>query len=428
MSDPVNPQDSEELLKTVSYQIFNGDSYLLGPYGSLTKVKKDSLDVPARLAGKRQLEYNFDKLKGMGVMDAAVQMKGLTVHLAMLHMERVKTMSGNQPHLIRFAQLATELATWHKMEHGAWKVSDKFPKPSHFGFPEHLSAEQYFKLLVEKNKPEPQESQPQPQPGEAPPEEQSFSDFAKDAGSKQKGEYHAQDQSKWNEVSEIEQEATREQVMAKLEHWMKSRGTVPAGLKRLFDDILNAKKEKWYDKIKNLVGNRMASANRYRYTRKKPSRRLGVPNAGRQKMRRGALVVAIDTSGSISDVEMGIFAAKMRQIAKAFEAPYQVIVCDCKIQCTKTIRRMKDIELIDFKGGGGTSSLPVFEKLQKEPVDLLVYLTDLEIDFPEVPPKFDVIWGVINPRRKNDLNLKAPFGKTYQLEIDEEQDRKLGGA
>jgi predicted metal-dependent peptidase len=60
----------------------------------------------------------------------------------------------------------------------------------------------------------------------------------------------------------------------------------------------------------------------------------------------------------------------------------------------------------------------VFEYLAKHKVDMLVYLTDLFIDFPEEPPRYKVIWGVIN--RGTEANFEpAPFGETYHLDIEE---------
>jgi predicted metal-dependent peptidase len=71
-----------------------------------------------------------------------------------------------------------------------------------------------------------------------------------------------------------------------------------------------------------------------------------------------------------------------------------------------------------MKGGGGTSSLPVFDLLKKpeHQTDCLVYLTDLEIDFPSEIPKYEVIWGVIG---REDKSLRAPFGKTYHLKVED---------
>ncbi len=239
-------------------------------------------------------------------------------------------------------------------------------------------------------------------------------DLAQQLGSKQSPKYHQQDYSQWNTVSKVQQEAMQASLPDKLEAWMKSRGTQPAGLQRLLEELREGVKEKWYEKIKNLVGTRVTSTN-YRYTIKRPSRRLGVPHAGRVKIPKGLIAVAIDTSGSIAHNELTIFIEKLHGIANAYQAPFEVIICDAEIHTIQKICKKRDIDHLDIKGGGGTSSLPVFEYLEDKRPDMLVYLTDLYIDFPEDEPKYRVIWGVIN----RDDEPEAPFGETHQLLVED---------
>jgi chorismate mutase len=432
MSELDNP---EKLKSAIAYQLFQSDSYLLGPYGSLKKEASEKCEVPARLASGHRIQFNYEKLRAMGLLDAAVQFKGLVFHLALLHMERMQRLSGGLSHLKPYAHMAAELATWHKLDRGVWKVSDKFPKPKDFGFADNLSMEEYFKLLLQKNPPKPQGGQPQPQQGQGKGQKQkgggkgqskegegqeqgqaSFNEQAEAMGSKK--EYYEQDAGQWSNVSSVEQEAMREQVLAKIEQALKARGTDADNLKRLYDDIMGAKKEKWYEHLTKIIGTRMASSSRWRMTCMRISRKFGWGFPGRRKESRGGLAVAWDVSGSVSNTELGIFVAKSKQIAKAYEAPFFLIVCDAKIQSVHTIRSLRDLKAIEVTGGGGTSSLPVFDLLKKPEyqTDCLVYLTDLEIDFPSEIPKYEVIWGVIG---QTDTTMRAPFGKTYHLKVED---------
>jgi predicted metal-dependent peptidase len=215
----------------------------------------------------------------------------------------------------------------------------------------------------------------------------------------------------------VQQEAIAANMPDQLESWMKSRGIEPAGFKRLIDELRNMRREKWYDKLRRLVGTKMA-ARESRHTRKRPSRRHGAPHAGRIRMRKGMLAVAVDTSGSIAKTELTVFISKLAGIAQAYEAPFEVIVCDADIHAIKKITKKRDVATVDLTGGGGTSSKPVFEYLEKHKVDMLVYLTDLYIDFPEEPPRYKVLWGVINRGKETDFQ-PAPFGETYHLDIEE---------
>lgn len=462
----------------LSWQMAQSDEYMCGPLAQMNRVSKESLDVAAKLV-KDEIQYNFDKLLEMGVNDSVTQIKGLVAHQALLHMERKKVLTGGLQEYEAAADLAAELATWHKLEHERRAVSDQFPKPGHFGYPEHLSMEEYFKLIVEQaekkgidmsslggdGQPDPNqkgqqgkgkgggssqgqgddedEQDGQGQEGEDEDEEKEqkgqgggqgededekeekpqqkkkqgptpAQDLAKKLGSKSAKQYHKQDYTDWNSVSKVQQEAMQASLPDKLESWMKDRGTQPAGLQRLLEELREGVKEKWYEKIANLVGTRVTSTN-YRRTIKRPSRRLGIPHAGRVKIPKGLICVGIDTSGSIGTTELTIFIEKLHGIAKAYQAPFEVIICDAEIHTIKRVCQKRDIDSIEIKGGGGTSSLPVFKYLEDKRPDMLVYLTDLYIDFPEKAPPYRVIWGVIN----REDEPEAPFGETHQLLVED---------
>jgi predicted metal-dependent peptidase len=246
----------------------------------------------------------------------------------------------------------------------------------------------------------------------------TFNEQAKAMGAKGKKEYYEQDSTQWGNVNSVEQEAMREQVLAKIEAALKTRGTDSDKLQRLWEEIKGAKKEKWYERFLRLIGTRMSASSMWKSSWLRVSRKLGWMFPGRKHESRGGLTICWDTSGSVSDVEGSIFVAKTRQMAKAFGAPYLLVVCDAEVHFSKMIQSDKQLRSVEIKGGGGTSSLPVFDLLKKPEykTDLLVYLTDLEIDFPETPPPYEVIWGVIGQK---DKTMRAPFGKTYHLTVEE---------
>ncbi|NIQ78016.1 MAG: hypothetical protein GTN93_07970, partial [Anaerolineae bacterium] len=59
----------------------------------LKRIERQKLEVAARLVSGG-IEFNFEKLQGMGADDATMQVKGLIVHQALLHMERRRMLSG----------------------------------------------------------------------------------------------------------------------------------------------------------------------------------------------------------------------------------------------------------------------------------------------------------------------------------------------
>ena len=120
----------------------------------------------------------------------------------------------------------------------------------------------------------------------------------------------------------------------------------------------------------------------------------------------GNVVVAIDTSGSISDDDISQFVSELKKISNLVEE-VTVITCDCQIHETVKVRHFSEIlSKIQMKGGGGTSFKPVFDKIAEGQVpQLLVYLTDTYGDYPEKKPTYPVLWmsTVAEPQ-------KPPFG------------------
>jgi predicted metal-dependent peptidase len=458
----------DDIIGHITYVMANTDDYILGPMASTKKVPHKLDDgVAARLAGDN-LEFDPQVLADMGSMDASTQIKGLIFHVALMHAERKRNLIGGQGQYAPYADLAAELACWHRLENDRRQVSDKFLKPTDMGLPDGLTMEQYFAAVLEKDQKEGRsperfkgmESQCQQGQGQAQGQGDSqegegdgdgegqdgegedksgkgkgkgkektgpspVQQLAKDLGCKGADKKYRQDHGQWDQMSQINQEIMRSKLLGELDRLIasKGRGTVPAGLLRLYDELKASVEEPWYVKICRLLGFKL-SIPKYRYTTKKPSRRKGWPFPGRKRLRTDRLVVAIDTSGSVGQDELTIFVSKLRDIAKRREVEVEVIFCDCEIQSKKTIRGMKDLKTLEAKGGGGTSSIPVFKELMDNPPGMLVYLTDLYIDFPEKGdecyPNYPVIWGVIN----NDEG-KAPFGETYNLTVPD-RDKKRG--
>lgn len=118
------------------------------------------------------------------------------------------------------------------------------------------------------------------------------------------------------------------------------------------------------------------------------------------------IVLAVDTSGSMSTKELQEIISVYRWIAKKCNA--ELIQCDAAVhEVTKNLRKT----VIEVKGRGGTDFRPVFEyitKKYKDKIDLLIYGTDLLGDFPEKAPPYKVVWLTTSKER-------APFGEIIRL-------------
>lgn len=186
-------------------------------------------------------------------------------------------------------------------------------------------------------------------------------------------------------------------------------GKLSGDLARLVDYVLEPKLP-W----RMLLAHHMTAQARDDYSYTRPSSRRGEP-AILPSLRSHQLdvVVALDTSGSISGEEMLEFVSEIDAIKGQIRARVVLQACDDCL-CADgpwTFEAWEPLVMPEsFKGGGGTNFQPVFEwagTLDRDP-DLLVYFTDAEGSFPTTPPHYPVIWLVKGKAR-------VPWGQRIQL-------------
>jgi len=135
-----------------------------------------------------------------------------------------------------------------------------------------------------------------------------------------------------------------------------------------------------------------------------------------QKYGVGDIIIAIDTSGSVSNKEMEYFLTELNSITENYKPrSVTVIQCDSKIQKVDTYFPGEIIDSIECRGRGGTDCFPVFDYIEKEnlPCDNFVYLTDLEMyRFPR-RPEYPVLWVTTHSE-------EAPFGQITSLKMKED--------
>lgn len=109
------------------------------------------------------------------------------------------------------------------------------------------------------------------------------------------------------------------------------------------------------------------------------------------------LIVAIDTSGSMTKKELGMIFAEVASFRETFPSKLTIIEADADIQHISTYdeyEELPDAERFTIHGGGGTDFRPVFEWVEKNGSDsfILVYATDGYGTFPEKAPAFPTLW------------------------------------
>lgn len=128
--------------------------------------------------------------------------------------------------------------------------------------------------------------------------------------------------------------------------------------------------------------------------------------------KRPRIVVGLDSSGSVSDVVLSLFAAEVAGIARRSGAETHLLYFDETVfhhavlspsQCENALTSA------DVRRGGGTSFHDVMDEARKIDPSIVVILTDLDGPFGP-PPPFDVVWAT--PCASWSV---PPFGKVLSL-------------
>lgn len=194
----------------------------------------------------------------------------------------------------------------------------------------------------------------------------------------------------------------------------KAMGKLPAELDRALSTLLEPQVD-WREQIQSLFARKVGSGT---FNWSRPDRALitrDIYAPGRSGFGAGTVVVGIDTSGSISSRELDMFMAEMAGILEDVRPKELVIMwCDAKVHRVDYAEEAGDLNTIRAKGapgGGGTSFIPVFDRIRQEGLEpeALVYLTDGRGSFPHIAPRYPVIWGNIYK------GSQYPFGDVVDI-------------
>ena len=196
----------------------------------------------------------------------------------------------------------------------------------------------------------------------------------------------------------------------------KSRGKTPG----CADELLDAYKKPvvdWRDVLRHMM--QSLTVVDYTYQRSMPKMHhlleqydAFIPDYHRENM--GELVVAIDTSGSVSGAEVAQFMGEIQSICDEVQPDkVHVVQCDSKVQCVDTFDAGQPFEMSKLRGRGGTAFHPVFDWVEEEGIEpvALVYLTDGYAPAPDVPD-YPVVWGVTSDYQQH------LFGEVLSVQFD----------
>ncbi len=215
----------------------------------------------------------------------------------------------------------------------------------------------------------------------------------------------------YNDLSDSEKKLIKNQVKYNIEKLAeeikKGRGTVPSEIEQILKSFENLEPPKfdWRGYLRRFVGN----SNKV-YTKKlrrKFNKRFE-DNPGLKIKKRQHILLAIDTSGSVSNEELQEFFSEINHIQRT-GVDITLVQCDAAISNIGSYKPGADIKIY---GRGGTSFEPVIEyyNANQRIYTSLIYFTDGEAPAPE-KPKGRILW-VLSERSK--LNEQLP-GQVIKL-------------
>jgi predicted metal-dependent peptidase len=216
--------------------------------------------------------------------------------------------------------------------------------------------------------------------------------------------------------SDLDREVLRQQLSESLKEAKPSMGLEPGGLASIVEKMIAPPRIDWRHRFRQMVGKHVRFSTHSSW--KRFSRRLGEGFRGKVKDHGLNIVVAIDTSGSVQDYELAEFANEIENMRMVHKVKsILVIECDARVQ-PGGVYELKPGDKVrnNFQGRGGTDFRPVFEYIAaaKSKLDMLIYLTDSQGQWPEQKPQYPVIWAVT----KETALAQIPWGDVVFLEVD----------
>jgi predicted metal-dependent peptidase len=361
--------------KLVTFQPLYGEVFL-----HLNKKERKSIPTLAVGVIRRvdlALYYNPDFVESLSPTELRSVLKHEALHVLLHHLTRAKHFAYNP----RGYNIAADCAINCHIE----GLPQGALYPNQFGLEDNQSSEWYYEKMKKEC-------------------EDKGKDF--DQLIEGKGDT-VDDHSMWDDfdddiveekVRNIAEKAIKEQEK---KGWGSISGSLASQIIAANKPVVNWKKEvRWFINKLVLMGKKT--------TRMRPNRRYGFTSPGSKRNYTSRLLVAFDTSGSVSDTQLEYFATELNGMIDYVEVDF--IQFDTKLYGEPKPFSKKAAK-VDIVGRGGTCFTPVIELADDRKYDGLVIFTDGYAPFPD-KPKTRMLWAVCD----QDSGVQFPYGKKVVIE------------
>jgi len=167
------------------------------------------------------------------------------------------------------------------------------------------------------------------------------------------------DWEEFDNLSDTEKKLLGSQIdhhLKEIANSIKNRGTIPGELQSYIDDLFKVEPPKfdWKSYVRRFAG---GSSKVYTKKMQRKENKRFVEDAGLKIKKRRHLLVAIDTSGSVSDGELKEFMNEIHHIYKT-GSDVTILQCDTDV---RSVIPFKPSDKIEIHGRGGTDFKPIIE-------------------------------------------------------------------
>ena len=301
---------------------------------------------------------------------------------------------------------------------------------SKIGLSNGLGTKKYYEALTKTPPPQQQQQKQQQQGGSDKKEQNNQNNQDKQQNQKeqkQQGEDNNEqygkpidDHSTWKEFKDIP-EATKQLMQNNINNILRNtaeqverqRGTIPGEFKELIEKLREKRPEifNWKQYFRRMLGS-IYDVN-IKSTRRKESKRFEGA-AGIQHKKKVSILVAVDTSGSVSKKELEEFFSEIEYIYKA-GARVTILECDTRIN---SIIEYDGKTIPEIKGRGGTDFNPPIDYYIKHIKDYasLIYFTDGYCSLPAKRP-LGVVWVITSEGAHQEYPGKTIYIPKYDVNI-----------
>ena len=380
---------------------------------------KESNDIPTAATDGEIIYYNPEYLKGLGVEEQTFIMAHEVCHIAFNHVLRSKDKDPMLWNIATDAVINQFLKRdGLKMAPGGVDIEDAI----------NYDAEQlYEKLLQEKQRDDQQQGNSK--------EDKTEQDVGHDSHSmwKQAVKKHKEHE---NEETELEKNQEEFEEMGEQNAFKKNLEDKKKQLEELKEEILNKASQAGTSTnggIRTVTDIGTASpiidwryvlreAIKYNvdWSYKNATLEDGVVTANLEEQPMPETEIVLDTSGSIDEVLLRNFLRECKNILK--HSKLKVGCFDTKFYGFNEIKTEKDIENMQFQGGGGTNFDVAINAFSRR-VENKIIFTDGEARIPQIP--LDAIWIVfggvkINPKGGKVINITSEqLDRLYSYKQDQ---------